>query len=114
MAVKAPTAAELRAMLAEQEAAEQEAEGGKRRKPPPVSDRRSLAKAGSIRTAQDLAELMTALMYDVLAGTVTPGEASAVINAGRQTLRLVELSLRYEVSGATPLMSIAERARERK
>ena len=76
----------------------------------PLSDRRSLNKAGSISTAQDLAELMTALMYDVLAGTVTPGEASAVINAGRQTLRLVELSLRYEVSGSTPLMSIATRS----
>ena len=85
----------------------------KRVRAPALTDRRSLAKAGSIQTAGDMAELMTALMYDVLAGTVTPGEASAVINAGRQTLRLVELSLRYEVSGATPLMSIAERATRR-
>jgi len=79
----------------------------------PPEDRRSLKAADRITTAADMANLMSALMYDVLAGTVTPGEASAVINAGRQTLRLVELSLRYEVSGGTPLLSIHAEATRR-
>lgn len=53
-----------------------------------------------------MADLMSALMFDVLNGTVTAGEAGAVISAGRQTLRLVEMSLRYDVNGQTDLMQI--------
>lgn len=102
---------ELQSLLAELDDEQQEQEPAGPT-PQQIADRRSLAKAGTIRTASDMAELMTALMYDVLAGTVSPGEASAVINAGRQTLRLVELSLRYEISGATELMSVAARVRK--
>lgn len=48
-----------------------------------------------IKTDLDFADLMSALMSDVIAGTVTPGIANATCNAGGKLLRIVELRQKY-------------------
>ncbi len=53
-----------------------------------------LGNAG-IRTSQDFANVMSALMADVLSGSVSTGRANAACNVGRQMLRAVELQLKY-------------------
>lgn len=50
---------------------------------------------------------MNAVMYDVLAGALSPGEANAVISAGRQTLRIVEMTYRYGINAKLPLVLMA-------
>lgn len=54
----------------------------------------ALGHAG-IKTAQDFANVMSALMADVLGGQVSTGRANAACNVGRQMLRAVELQLKY-------------------
>lgn len=51
--------------------------------------------SGGIRTAQDFANVMSALMSDVLSGAVSTGRANTACNVGRQMLRAVELQLKY-------------------
>ncbi len=53
-----------------------------------------LGKRG-IRTSQDFANVMSALMADVLSGEVSTGRANAACNVGRQMLRAVELQLKF-------------------
>lgn len=48
-----------------------------------------------IKTTQDFANVMSALMTDVLSGEVSANKANAACNAGRQMLRAVELQLKY-------------------
>lgn len=50
---------------------------------------------GGIKTTQDFANVMSALMTDVLSGAVSANRANAACNAGRQMLRAVELQLKY-------------------
>jgi len=50
---------------------------------------------GGIKTSQDFANVMSALMADVLSGAVSTGRANAACNVGRQMLRAVELQLKY-------------------
>lgn len=51
--------------------------------------------AAGVRTSQDFANVMSALMADVLSGAVSAGRANAACNVGRQMLRAVELQLKY-------------------
>jgi hypothetical protein len=48
-----------------------------------------------VKTGQDFAAGMSALMGDVISGTVTPQIANAVCNAGGKMLKVVEMSHRW-------------------
>jgi len=52
-----------------------------------------------IRSAQDFANVMGALMTDLLAGRVAPNIGNAMCNAGGKMLKAVEMQLRYGKSG---------------
>ena len=54
----------------------------------------AFAEAG-IHTAQQVAGLMSALMTDLLNGSVTPGIGNATCNAGGKLLKMVELNQKY-------------------
>jgi hypothetical protein len=41
---------------------------------------------------------MSALMSDVLDGTVTPGVCNAAVNAGGKLLKVVEMQIRYGIA----------------
>jgi hypothetical protein len=56
-----------------------------------------IAKKG-IRTAKDFAELMGALMSDILTGSVDPTEAQAICAAGDRLLKVADMQLRYNGS----------------
>ena len=48
-----------------------------------------------ITTGQDFAALMSALMCDMIAGTVKPMTGNAVCNAGGKLLKVVEMQFKY-------------------
>lgn len=48
-----------------------------------------------MKTGKDFANLMSALMTDVLDGTVTPDIANAACNAGGKLLKIVEMEFKY-------------------
>jgi hypothetical protein len=54
----------------------------------------SLAREG-IRTGEDFANLMSALMSDVLDGSVSPVVANATVNAGGKLLKVVQMQMAY-------------------
>ena len=62
----------------------------------PATDARSttIASAG-VHTGEDFANLMSALMSDVIEGRVSPGIANAACNAGGKLLKVVEMQYRY-------------------
>lgn len=62
---------------------------------PTVRPRSVELGAAGVRTSQDFANVMSALMADVLSGAVSAGRANAACNVGRQMLRAVELQLKY-------------------
>ncbi len=61
---------------------------------------RSLAiSRQGIKTGADFANLMSALISDIIEGTVTPIVGNAVVNAGGKLLKVVEMQYKY---GRTP------------
>lgn len=48
-----------------------------------------------VHTGEDFAKLMSALMSDVILGTVTPDIANAACNAGGKLLKVVEMQYKY-------------------
>lgn len=52
------------------------------------------AEAG-VRTAEDFANVMSALMGDILTGRVTPQVGNATCTAGAKLLRIVEMQYKY-------------------
>lgn len=61
---------------------------------------RSLAIAnGGIRTGNDFASLMSALMSDLIDGRVTPSIGNATCNAGGKLLKVVEMQYKYGTQG---------------
>ena len=48
-----------------------------------------------ITTAKQYAQLMSAIMTDLIAGSITPQTSNAVCNAGGKLLKVVELQLKY-------------------
>lgn len=50
---------------------------------------------GGVRTGADFANLMSALMGDIIAGRVTPSVGNAACNAGGKLLKVVEMQYRY-------------------
>ena len=56
-----------------------------------------LAKDGGV-TGVDFARLMSALMSDVIEGTITPEISNATVNAGGKLLKAVEMQYKYASS----------------
>ena len=54
----------------------------------------AIARAG-IRTGGQFAEMMSALMSDIVEGTITPQVGNATVNAGGKLLKIVEMQLKY-------------------
>jgi hypothetical protein len=54
----------------------------------------AIAERG-VFTGQQFSALMSALMTDLLKGTVTPGIGNATCNAGGKLIKMVELNLKY-------------------
>lgn len=48
-----------------------------------------------VRTAQDFAQLMSAMMGDVLAGRLSAGKASVATRSGCALLKVIEMQYRY-------------------
>ena len=55
--------------------------------------------AKGIKTGQDFANLMSALMGDLIAGRVTPNVGNATCNAGGKLLKVVEMQYKYGTAG---------------
>ena len=68
----------------------------------------SIARLG-IRTSQDFANMMSALMSDLAEGKVTPNVANAICNAGGKLLKVVDMQQKYgtAVPGHRKLLSLA-------
>lgn len=61
---------------------------------------RSLTIAGKgIKTGSDFAQLMSALMSDLIEGRVTPNVGNATCNAGGKLLKVVEMQYKYGTDG---------------
>ena len=54
-----------------------------------------------IRTGADFANVMSALMGDLIAGRVTPQVGNAACNVGGKLLKIVEMQHRYGTTGDT-------------
>mgnify|MGYP001597960482 CR=1 FL=1 len=52
-----------------------------------------------VRTGHDFANLMSALMSDIIEGRVTPNIGNATCNAGGKLLKVVEMQYKYGTSG---------------
>lgn len=57
---------------------------------------RSLSYAlRGIKTGEDFANLMSAMMSDIIAGTMPPSVANAACNAGGKLLKVVEMQYKF-------------------
>ena len=67
-----------------------------------------IAKKG-IRTSRDFANMMTALMSDLIEGKVSPGVGNATCNAGGKLLKVIEMQEKFGKtgSGAEKLLHLA-------
>jgi len=66
----------------------------------PVSDKGASTRSGPIaaagvQTGEDFANLMSALMSDLIDGSISPNVANATVNAGGKLLKVVEMQYRY-------------------
>jgi hypothetical protein len=52
-----------------------------------------------IKTSHDFADLMSALMSNLIEGTVAPNVGNATCNAGGKLLKVVEMQYKYGTSG---------------
>jgi hypothetical protein len=74
-------------------------EVGMSKKPATNEQPQSLTIANrGIRTGHDFANMMSALMSDLIAGRVTPSIGNATCNAGGKLLKVVEMQYRYGTS----------------
>lgn len=55
-----------------------------------------------IKTSADFANMMSALMTDIITGKVNPQVANAVCNAGGKLLKIVEMQYRYGSESGGP------------
>lgn len=61
----------------------------------------TIAERG-VKTAEDLAAIMSSLISDIIAGRVTPVVANAACNASGKLLKVVELQCKYGTPTAIP------------
>ena len=67
---------------------------------PPEKSPRSLSIAEKgIKTGNDFANMMSALMSDLIDGRVTPSIGNATCNAGGKLLKIVEMQYKYGTQG---------------
>lgn len=59
------------------------------------TSRAAIISGQGVKDGKDFANLMSALMTDVLDGTVTPDIANAACNAGGKLLKIVEMEFKY-------------------
>jgi hypothetical protein len=52
-----------------------------------------------VKTGHDFANLMSALMSDLIEGRVTPNIGNATCNAGGKLLKVVEMQYKYGTDG---------------
>lgn len=63
---------------------------------PTVADAKSLAYSErGVKTSADFANMMSALMTDIITGKISPQVGNAVCNAGGKLLKIVEMQYRY-------------------
>jgi len=65
-----------------------------------------LAERG-VKTGADFANMMSALMSDIIAERITPNKANAACNAGRQLLKVVEMQYRYAGKENSRVLTLA-------
>lgn len=77
--------------------------------PAPVVTRSGPIAAAGVRTGEDFANLMSALMSDLVEGNISPNTANATVNAGGKLLKVVEMQYRYgsEKSTGTRNLTLA-------
>ena len=61
----------------------------------PADTRSAKVAAAGIKTGHDFANLMSALMSDLIEGRVPPNIGNATCNAGGKLLKVVEMQYRY-------------------
>jgi hypothetical protein len=64
-----------------------------------------------ITTAKQYAQMMSALMTDLIVGSITPQIGNAVCNAGGKMLKVVELQLKYgktSTDGSLPQLKMID------
>lgn len=62
---------------------------------PAAPTRSGVIAAAGVQTGEDFANLMSALMSDVIEGSISPNVANATVNAGGKLLKVVEMQYRY-------------------
>lgn len=62
---------------------------------PAVAPKSIAVAQKGVSTGEDFAALMSALMSDVIEGTISPDVAHAACNAGGKLLKVVEMKYRY-------------------
>lgn len=60
-----------------------------------ISPKSAGVAAGGVNTGTDFANLMSALMSDLIEGRITPNIGNATCKAAGQLLRVVELQMKY-------------------
>lgn len=60
-----------------------------------AAPRGAALSAKGIRTSQDFADMMSALIGDIVEGRVTPGVANSACRAGTTLLKVVEMQIKY-------------------
>jgi len=60
-----------------------------------ASTRSGPIAAAGVSSGEDFANLMSALMSDLIDGSISPNVANATVNAGGKLLKVVEMQYRY-------------------
>lgn len=59
-----------------------------------------------MKTGEDFANLMSALMSDLIEGAITPNVANATVNAGGKLLKVVEMQYKYGTPKSSQPLSL--------
>lgn len=60
-----------------------------------LQPRSAAISAAGVKTGEEFAGLMSALMSDVIDGRLTPSVSNAAVNAGGKLLKVVEMQYKY-------------------
>jgi hypothetical protein len=59
----------------------------------------AIISSGDVKSGSKFAELMSALMSDLITGAMTPDVGNATCNAGGKVLKVVEMQHKYGIKG---------------
>lgn len=65
----------------------------------PTSRAIAIVSGGDVKSGSKFAELMSALMSDMILGAMTPDVVNATCNAGGKLLKIVEMQQKYGPKG---------------